>query len=244
MASNPPGECCINGTIHEGATKGERTQYAGVDTYIAYPPSKSTEKVILFLTDILGFYNNSKLLADEFAANGYLVVMPDIFDKDQVPEVRQEGFKLDDWLAKENHQPEFVQAVVDKTLAEIKKGFNPKKIGAVGYCFGGKYTIRLLNGHIDAGYTAHPSFVTLEEVAAIKAPLSIAAAESDRIFTTELRHQTEAKLAEIKATYQISLFGGMEHGFSMRSNLKDPKQKFAKEQAFHQAVSWFNEYLS
>lgn len=244
MASNPPGECCTKGVIHKGDAKGELTQYAGVRTYIAYPPSKSTEKVILFLTDVLGFYNNSKLLADEFAANGYLVVMPDILDNDPVPRVYPEGFTLAIWLARERHQPEFVQAVVDKTLAEIKKDFKPKKIGAVGYCFGAKYTTRLLDGRIDAGFTAHPSLVSLEEVAAIKAPLSIAAAEIDDIFTTGLRHQTEAKLAEIKATYQINLYGGMQHGFSVRSDPNIPKQNFAKKQAFNQAIAWFAEYLS
>lgn len=32
-----------------------------VDTYIVYPPSKSTDRVILFLTDVLGFFVNAKL---------------------------------------------------------------------------------------------------------------------------------------------------------------------------------------
>jgi dienelactone hydrolase len=61
---------------------------------------------------------------------------------------------------------------VDMWLMDIE----PKKIGSVGYCFGGKYVTQLLAGQIDAGYIAHPFLVTLEEFAAIKAPLSIAAA--------------------------------------------------------------------
>lgn len=68
--------------------------------------------------------------------------------------------------------------------------------------------------------------------------------EIDQIFSTELRHKTEAILIENKATYQLNLFGGMEHGFSVRGEMKDPKQKFAKEQAFYQAVAWFREYLN
>lgn len=32
-----------------------------VDTYFSYPPSKSTEKVIILFTDILGHFINSKL---------------------------------------------------------------------------------------------------------------------------------------------------------------------------------------
>lgn len=66
----------------------------------------------------------------------------------------------------------------------------------------------------------------------------------DPIFTVEQRQESEAKLAEINATYQINVFGGVEHGFSVRGDMKDPKQKFAKEQAFHQAIAWFKEYLN
>lgn len=40
-----------------------------------------------------------------------------------------------------------------------------------------KYAIRLLNpGLLDVSYVAHPSFVENDELAAIKGPLSIAAA--------------------------------------------------------------------
>lgn len=68
--------------------------------------------------------------------------------------------------------------------------------------------------------------------------------EIDEIFTKDLRYQTEAKLTELKATYQINLFGGVEHGFSVRGDMKDPKQKFAKEEAFRNALVWFNQYLN
>lgn len=66
----------------------------------------------------------------------------------------------------------------------------------------------------------------------------------DVIFTPEQRRETEEKLAELGATYQIKVFGGVEHGFSVRGDMKDPKQKFAKEQAFNQAITWFKEYLN
>jgi hypothetical protein len=33
------------------------------------------------------------------------------------------------------------------------------------------------------------------------------------------------------------------HGFAVRGDLNDKTQKWAKEQAFCQAVVWFNQYL-
>ena len=43
--------------------------------------------------------------------------------------------------------------------------------------------------------------------------------------------------------YQVNLFSHVEHGFAVRADLKVKELKFAKEQAFYQAVQWFDEYL-
>lgn len=85
--------------------------------------------------------------------------------------------------------------------------------------------------------------MTEEELAAINGPLSIAAAQTDTIFTTELRHKSETILIGTKQPFQINLFSGVEHGFAMRADLSVPAQKFGREQAFLQAVAWFNEHF-
>jgi dienelactone hydrolase len=122
-------------------------------------------------------------------------------------------------------------------------------------------------GKLDVGYTAHPSFVTEEELAAIAGPLSICASgtifltalsrssyldghmltqfntEIDQIFTTELRHKSEGILIKTGQNWQINLYSGVTHGFAVRADLSNKHHKFAKEQAFCQAVNWFNQYL-
>lgn len=47
----------------------------------------------------------------------------------------------------------------------------------------------------------------------------------------------------MKATYQINLFSGVEHGFAVRGDISKKHIKFAKEQAFFQAVAWFDEHV-
>lgn len=109
---------------------------------------------------------------------------------------------------------------------------------------GAKYTIRFLEGKgVDVGYVAHPSFVEESELAAIQGPLSIAAAETDQIFSAEKRHKSEEILVKTKQPYQINLYNGVAHGFSVRCDTNKKVEKFAKEQAFLQAVNWFDEYL-
>jgi dienelactone hydrolase len=120
-----------------------------------------------------------------------------------------------------------------------------KRIGAVGYCFGGKYVIRFLaqGRGVDAGFVAHPSFAESAEVEAIANPLSIAASEEDQVFPAEKRRETEDILFKKDVPYQMSLYSDCQHGFAVRTDLKDRKKRFAKESAYFQAVRWFDEWV-
>lgn len=56
----------------------------------------------------------------------------------------------------------------------------------------------------------------------------------------ERRHEIETLLQATGQAYSLALYGGTEHGFGVRANVSDPKQKFGKEEAFFQAVRWFD----
>ncbi|KAF3389085.1 Protein AIM2 [Penicillium rolfsii] len=245
MASNPPGACCATGFKHEGTPVGEVKNIDGVNTYITYPKdNKTPEKAIVFLTDIYGIFVNAQLVADEFAKNGYLTVIPDLFAGDQISVADMDSGKVDlqSWLPK--HQPANVDPIVEASIKYVRETLGVKRVGAVGYCFGAKSVTRFLKTNkVDVGFIAHPSFITHEELGAIQGPLSIAAAEIDPIFTTQLRHESEVTLAKTGHPWQINLFSGVSHGFAIRGDLNVKIQKFAKEQAFAQAVAWFNEHL-
>ncbi|KAL1617580.1 vacuolar protein sorting-associated protein 45 [Neofusicoccum ribis] len=237
-----------------------------ISSYVTYPEDKSTHHAVLFLTDGFGHeFINNRLVADQLAANGYFVVMPDLFDGDAVPaDTRPADFDLQGWLAK--HQTPVVDPIVASVLKGMRGTLGCKRVGAVGYCFGAKYVVRFLKGgeSIDTGFVAHPSLVEFDEIRGIKGPLSIAAAgksrtapnkslwlqfttnnsrESDFIFDNAKRHQSEDILAEMKATYQVVLYSGTEHGFAIRADLSKKHLRFAKEQAFLQAVRWLDEYV-
>ena len=95
MASHPPGTCCYAGVKHEGTPTGEMKLVGDVETYFTYPKDKSTKRAILLITDVIGHrFNNVQLIADQFAANGYFVVMPDLFYGDAIPLNPPEGFDL------------------------------------------------------------------------------------------------------------------------------------------------------
>lgn len=67
--------------------------------------------------------------------------------------------------------------------------------------------------------------------------------ETDQIFPAPKRRETEDILEKMSVPYQLNLFSDVEHGFAVRCDISKKPAKFAKEQAFLQAIAWFDEYL-
>jgi hypothetical protein len=67
--------------------------------------------------------------------------------------------------------------------------------------------------------------------------------ETDASFAAPARHTAEDVLLAQKATYQINLYSGVQHGFAVRVDLKNKTQVFAKESAYIQLLRWFDQWL-
>ncbi|KFY92191.1 hypothetical protein V498_05123 [Pseudogymnoascus sp. VKM F-4517 (FW-2822)] len=200
--------------------------------------------------------------------------MPDQFRQDPFPMEKPPGWDEDAAMTRlvTDHHPGTVDPILETVLNWMQRPMDHaegglggvQRVGAIGYCFGGRYVIRLLaEGKIEAGVVNHPSFFTLDEVSALgrpvgdkseeaeadgeKArvwkPLAIFAAETDDILSEEKRRATEDRLKEGGVTWMCTTYAGTLHGFSVRGDLSDPVVKFARDSALDGAVKWFNEYL-
>jgi len=250
-ALDGPNSACSCGVVnvdvaHTGTPTGQMKKANGVDMYIAYPANKKTENAILYLPDIFGVQLvQNKLLADSFAKAGYLVVEPDLFEGDPAPAdlASPAGRNMGAWMAK--HTVSKIDSIIAATIKHMREDLGVKRIGTVGYCFGGKYVARFLakGKGVDAGFMAHPSSMQNDEIEAISSPLSIGAAETDNAFPAPKRHDAEVTLKKLGVPYQISLYGSVSHGFGVRANVSDKRAKFAKEEAYLQAVRWFDTWV-
>lgn len=158
--------------------RGEMANFDATDVYISKPPNypSSPSKLLLLLTGGTGIHSkNNQLQADRFAAEGYVVVMPDQFAGDPAPSSTAsmpaledepslleqvklraaetaKSFMIDMWLAR--HGQEKVMPIILKVLDSAKNEFadavaNGGGIYAVGYCFGAKYVLLLAGEHSD-----------------------------------------------------------------------------------------------
>ncbi|RKK65736.1 hypothetical protein BFJ69_g16017 [Fusarium oxysporum] len=163
---------------------------------------------------------NSRLLADEFASNGYLTLLLDTFNGDPLPvkAVANDEVDIFKWLTGGStgdnpHNEPAVDPIVLNAIKALREEYGVKKLGAVGILFGH------WNDGIDAGHLADLSFMDAGELAAINGPVSIAAAETDHIFPAEKRHETEDILIKNGKQYQLTLYSKVAHGFATRCDL-------------------------
>ncbi|KAE8445765.1 hypothetical protein EG329_012823 [Mollisiaceae sp. DMI_Dod_QoI] len=216
-----------------------------VEMYFSYPKEGASKGAIVVLTDVVGHrFTNLQLIADQFAANGYVAVMPDLFHGDAIPLNHSKDFDFMKWMDPA-HLPPTVEPIIESAIRYIRDEMGIERVGGAGYCFGAKYVVRYLTeGNLDVGFIAHPSLVEAEELKAIQKPLSVVAAENDPVFPPPKRHESEEILLGLEPLpYQISLYGGTAHGFAVRGDITIPRVRVAKEHAFFQAVAWFDEYL-
>ena len=170
--------------------------------------------------------------------------MPDLFSGSPAPgDINVPGFNTTAFLAK--HNPTVTDPIIASTIAYARSALKVTRIGAPGYCFGGRYAFRTAapGGGVDVAYAAHPSLLGADEIAAIEGPVSLAAAEEDALFNAEARTAAEGVLKGTGEKYQVVLYSGTAHGFGVRIDVADEEQKWAKEQAFLQAVRWFDRFL-
>ncbi|OBA25804.1 alpha/beta-hydrolase [Hanseniaspora valbyensis NRRL Y-1626] len=249
MASYPPSDCCTKGFLHDGTPTGCYIELGDskIKTYVTKPGFKE-DRIIVILPDIFGIYlPNTLMIADQFACkSGYTTYIPDILLNDHIDYSLLVQGKVDINTWKVNHTNEITRPVVEESLKKIKEQNKDKKICVIGYCFGAKFAVQQLNGKdgfADVGAIAHPSGVTIEEVAAISKPILFSCAENDDLFPMENLVATIEKLKENKATYQLDFFSGVSHGFAARGDPSDKNVKYAKEKVFADQTHWFDYHL-
>ncbi|KAK5174344.1 uncharacterized protein LTR77_001424 [Saxophila tyrrhenica] len=254
VIAKPPGDCCLEGTIHDGEPRGITTTIADVETYIVEPPKeKANGNILLYFPDVFGFFTNGFLIMDGFADAGYLTLGLDYFRGDPVWKHRKHrkdtttepNFDYEAWKAKhmafsKDAVPAWVKAVKEKYG---KPGI---KFACVGYCYGAPYVCDELSssGICSAGAFAHPAFLNESHFFNLKNPLFLSCSEIDHTFPNEFRNRAVDIMQSGKKQFQVQLFSGVEHGFALRGDPNDPYERYTKEQSLKGIAEWFDFWLS
>ncbi|KAI8552962.1 hypothetical protein RHMOL_Rhmol06G0308800 [Rhododendron molle] len=185
-------------------------------------------------------------LADKVSASGFYVVVPDFFYGDPFygdPFATENAERpLPVWLKDHGPDKGFEDA---KPVIQALKSKGISSIGAAGFCWGAKPVLELGKyAYIQAAVLLHPSFVSLEDVQAVKVPISILGAEVDRMSPQELLKKFEEALnAKPEVDSFVKIFPGVEHGWTVRYKDEDEVAVKCADEAHEDMLNWFVKYV-
>ncbi|KAL1849602.1 hypothetical protein VTK73DRAFT_9849 [Phialemonium thermophilum] len=188
----------------------------GLRTYVTGP--KDCTKGIIFITDVFGFFDQTKQGGDILGHLGrtkHLVFMPDWFDGnpmpvDWFPPTDPEKQKnLAGFFAK--HTPQDVAARIPQYVKACEaKHPNVKSWAIHGLCWGAK-VVSLLTGRDDnifkVASECHPALLEPEDAKHIKIPIIVLASNYEDPLAVK---QFEANL---KVPKHVEIFADMVHGW-------------------------------
>ncbi|KAL6293323.1 hypothetical protein ACE6H2_001465 [Prunus campanulata] len=230
-------QCCSNPpTIQPSSGSGHVEKIGGLDSYVTGSPD--SKLAILLVSDIFGFEApNLRNLAAKVAAAGFFVVVPDfLYGDPYAPEDANRPLPV--WI--KDHGPAKGFEDAKPVLGALRrKGFSA--VGAAGFCWGGKVVVELAkHNFIQAAVLCHPSFVTVDDIKAVKVPISILGAEIDHMSPPEVVKQFEEVLtAKSEVKSHVKIFPKVAHGWTVRYNVEDEAAVKCAEEAHQNLLEWF-----
>ena len=187
--------------------------------YLALPEA-GTGPGLVIAQEIFGINHTMREVADYYAEEGYVVLVPDLFWR-QEPGVEL-GYSEADWQRAfalyggfdEAKGMQDMQTAIDALRARAE--VTEKKVGVLGFCLGGKLAyLSACRTDADAvvGYYGVGIDAALDEADKIQCPLTLHIAELDKFCPPEARDRI---LAALKGRPGVSLYvyPGMDHAFA------------------------------
>ncbi len=215
-----------------------KTDDGNCDTFIAYPDDKAPHPAVLFLMDAFGPRDYLYQMAKTLAAQGYYVLLPNLFYRICPAPVTNLKFPLSTEDMKtvvkdhimplfQSFRPEFCMRDAGVLLDYLKhqKEVQSGKIGVTGYCMGGAMAIRVAArypDHVAAAASFHAGNLATEAPDSphrllnnIKAEVYIAHADHDQSMPPEQIERLYDALQQSGLHYKTELYNGAAHGFTM-----------------------------
>lgn len=190
--------------------------------YLAEPKGAGKAPGMIVIQEIFGINGNIRAICDDYAAQGYVALAPDLFWR-QEPGVQLDSNTKEGWDRAMQFFEGFSETKgVEDLIAALawlrRQPGVSGKVGCVGYCLGGKLAFLMATrSDIDAsvGYYGVGIDGSLGEAGAITKPLMLHAAEKDGFSSPEALKQIKDGLAPIvHAT--VHSYPGMDHAFARK----------------------------
>lgn len=210
--------------------------------YLARPESASPAPGVVVIQEWWGLNDHIKSIAERFAKEGFVALAPDLYHG-QVAVEPDEARKL----AMELEYPQAIKDIQGAiNYLRDQPGVQPKNIGVIGFCMGGRLTgLMAINGqHVGAAIAFYGvrDALTDEDVQRITVPLLGVYGEEDASIPLDVVRANDAKLRTAGKIVETVIYPGAPHAFF---NDERPSQyrPDAAEDAWGRALAWLRKYL-
>jgi carboxymethylenebutenolidase len=218
----------------------------GFSGYLATPKSGKGPG-ILVIQEIFGVNKVMRDIADGFAAQGYAALCPDLFWR-QEPGIQITDRTKEEWARAFQLYQGFDEAKgvddLKATLAHLRKlPACTGKVGAVGYCLGGKLAYLMAtrsDAECSVGYYGVGIDKALDEAGKIARPLMLHIAEQDEYCPPAAQQAIKAALGK-NARVTIHSYPGVDHAFARNGG--EHYDKAAAESANKRTADFFKQHL-
>ncbi|MEV8636768.1 dienelactone hydrolase family protein [Streptosporangium sp. NPDC051023] len=214
---------------------------AGVTLQGAWAAAREPRGAVLVIHENRGLNDHIRSVAGRLAASGYSSLAPDLLSREGGTAALGDPAQATAALGRVP-QDRFA-ADMKAALSELERRAPGRKLGAVGFCFGGGMVWLLLSSREPRLSAAVPFYGPLPDNAdfsgAKAAVLAIYAGLDDRVNAT--RDQARADLEKAGLTHEIVTFPGVNHAFF---NDTGPRYDAgAAAQAYQRVLDWYGRYL-
>ena len=209
-----------------------------VQVFVDYPERKGKAPVVLMIHEIFGLTDWAKEMADELAAEGYIVIEPDLLSGMGPGGGGTDSFAGQDAVVKAVSMLDPAQVSSDlNAVADYGKKLPATngKLDVAGFCWGGGKSFLLATERTDlsAAFVFYGPPPPDAAMASIHAPVYGFYAGNDARISSTVPAATTAMKAAGKQ-YEPVVYDGAGHGFMRAGEAPDatPDNRKARDQAF------------
>jgi carboxymethylenebutenolidase len=217
-----------------------------VRAWIVYPERRDRAPVVVVVHEIFGLTNWVRGVADQFAAEGFIAIAPDLLSGKNLP-AGPDGDPVRDsaTAAIRTLDPAAVQRRLDATARyAMALPAALHRYGIVGFCWGGGVSFAHAAHAPGLGasvvyYGVSPS---REALANVRAPVLGLYGDNDARVNATIA-PADSVLHGLGRTYEHQIFPGAGHGFLRQQDGQNGANLQASRAAWPRTVQWFRRHL-
>jgi carboxymethylenebutenolidase len=226
------------------------TPDGAMDLYEASPAGEPKGAVIV-IQEAFGVNDHIQDVTRRFADAGYLAVAPALFHRAGGGTAPYDDFAQVMPLF-EGINDDGVLTDVDATVAHLaSQGFEPSRVGIVGFCFGGRVTfLTAVRRHLGAAVTFYGGGIVsaspladplIEEAGSLQTPWLGLFGDLDKGISVDDVERLRAAVAGAPVPTEVVRYADAEHGF--HCDARDVFHEASAADGWRRTLEWFATHL-